>query len=209
MLLSFSLAAFFMYQGHSILYICVLPIISSLYYGMHLHYIKKSNQVYPYLPAKQENSILNHYLIDQVNQTLYFFAPNGSAQYQVKLLGRKWTLMNMSNQTIRTLEEEYKTGKLLFGYSDENSSGIIDRPEKSILRILMLNGCEMKAFKKTNGEFIYLRDNKVIARIKKGWLPLQLTTLFRLNTPVLSFQEKISIEDQEIILLASAVFYFK
>ena len=60
-------------------------------------------------------------------------------------------------------------------------------------------------YNRMNGLSFY-KNERLIATLQKGWMPLDWLHLFRLNTPVLTFYEPVEREEKDAIFLASTFY---
>ncbi|MEK3886124.1 hypothetical protein [Bacillus sp. FSL K6-3431] len=66
-------------------------------------------------------------------------------------------------------------------------------------------GAKTYQLKKSYADYVLSIDEKVVMRIKKGFMPLKMQTMFQPNTPILSFEKRLT-EDEKYLCLCLLVF---
>ncbi|MCU9613606.1 hypothetical protein OEV98_08540 [Caldibacillus lycopersici] len=182
--------------------------VSFLYYSIHLYYVKKSQKVQLQLTKEDDTRILNRYILESNHGCLYYFSPNGIANVKVKLKytikGVRFSILEKDNELGYVI---YRNKQLQFYLLEKLFFGTVSSNGKHEIGNISIENSEIHLKKSKNNEFKFMKDNQIIAEVKKGWLPISWTKIFRLNTPVLLFQDKVTTEEKLAILLILPVVY--
>lgn len=205
------LAAFFslflIYEGKDVTVISGIIFLSFAYYALSLYYVRKSIAVSSYVRKNEYPFKSGYFLLHRDRHGLYFFSPTGTALYKVRLKrrGNGWEVRFIEGENWKdTAIVKRGGGQLFFNNADGSISGTICRREKR--GTFYWGKRQISLIKRTGGEWEAREDNKLLATVKKGWLPVMWTSLFRLNTPVISFYEGFDDEKfQETCLLVFSI----
>lgn len=186
----------------------LLLYFSILYYFIHLYFMKRS-----YRTGLKKNSAdycpsgLEVYLIEKAEPFMHFFQPDGIANINLRFK-HTWKglhfIYDENGQKIIVQVRKEKNGLLTYELKVNNETIIgniwLDKKNGE----LILPKCTIQMRKIMSGDIVFYQDYMQLACRKKGWLPLNWTSTFRLNTPVLTFQEKLTSTEKMAIFLAIA-----
>jgi len=180
--------------------------LSIFYYMIHLYYFKKSVRLNVKKGYNDGKSGLDVFLIEKASSYTYFFQPNGIANIKIQ---RKHTLkglyliyfennrvmfMNIRKENDRSITITFNDGKVIVRIDPKGKENIIGE--------IIFPQNRFKIKRLPNREIVFYNKYRQLAVNKRGWLPLDWISLFRLNTPVVTFQEKLTSTERAAILLA-------
>ncbi|CAM3983887.1 hypothetical protein [Lederbergia lenta] len=109
--------------------------------------------------------------------------------------------------------EQQGSANISYIHVNSNDAVIFIQDNKIPLIITQINSREKEILigsktyhlKRQYADYILSTDEKVLMRIKKGFMPIKMQALFQPNTPVLSFESRLT-EDQKYLCLCLLVY---
>lgn len=189
--------------------IAIFPfmLLSVCYFFIHLYYWHRAKKMVPLDLATVFPA--NHYLIENHAPNYYFFLPNGLLYQAITLQklnsGQQVTFMSKeSNKRTYTLIRK-KRSEQMITHNGHVMLRFLHAKDHILHDGSMNRNTILVRFNGMNGLSFY-KNERIIARLQKGWMPLDWLHLFRLNTPVLTFYEPVNDLEKETIFLASTIY---
>ena len=189
----------------------IFILISILYYSLHLYYVKRAKVEIP-INNEYEDYRGNRFLIESTDYHIYFFSPKGTVLDEVKIRSRLTStqyILISNGQEIGHAELNIIGRPVLKIYGRYKWECHLQSRLGRIGELRDGNGTKINVLKNKNGDWIIEKNEKLLASIKKGWLERNWINLFRLNTPVLFFYEKINEAERTALLFFISAFYEK
>lgn len=180
--------------------------LSIFYYMIHLYYFKKSVRLNIKNGYNYGKSGLDAFLIEKASSYTYFFQPDGTANIKIQLkhtLKGPYLIFFENNRVMFMKIRKENDRSITFTFNDGKVIGHIDpKGKKNIIGEIIFPQNIFKIKRLPNREIVFYNKYRQLAVSKKGWLPLDWTSFYRLNTPVVTFQEKLTSTEKAAILLA-------
>lgn len=195
------------YQPKPPLLSTILLGFSFFYYMVHLFYIKKAIHV-PYdRKSIHKDQRSNVFLLEKAtSRDFYLFQPTGISNIKIKLRqtwkGPVLILIEQGTELKMQLKKG-RRGTIVFSLNNNQIYGMIFTKDcKNIVGEIYFPNYSLFIQRQANNRLIFMKENRQVAMKIKGWLPLEWTSRFRLNIPVITFQERLTWEEKMVIVLA-------
>lgn len=180
---------------------------SIFYYMVHLFYIKKAIHIHYKVKFINKDTHSNVFLLEKAaSHEFYLFQPNGISNTKIQLKLRwKGPVIILTKQSIE-LTMQLKKGRkgiIAFSINNDDIYGMIFTKDcKNIVGKIIFPNYSLLIQRQADRSLIFLKENRQVAMKRKGWLLLEWTSRFRLNTPVITFQERLTWVEKMVIVLA-------
>lgn len=194
--------------------IYLLMFLSIFYYFLHLYYLRKSNRMIIQIAQLKYDvkDLPEVYLIEQDQSNVYFFQPNGYAQNigKIHLTWKGWYLTYyFRGQQQLKIKLKIKKNTVYFKIDEFNIFAYLIKEKNKIRGKILFENKTITFSKEIFHEINFFLGSNCIVTVKKGWLPVQLTNRFRLNTPIICFLERVNELEKDVILMVLMMIYWK
>ncbi|WAA11051.1 hypothetical protein [Fervidibacillus albus] len=187
-----------MYMNNDVFAVSIFLFFSFLYNMGAFYYFRKSISVSPQVSTMEKMKTDGCYLLKRDRHTLYFFTPKGMAPYATVVKKQKNGMeiqLLKGNVRKETIRAQRKKDSILFENPNQTCSGFLQTDGRYGYILTAIH--EIVLTKVHRYEWELKMENRLVARLQIGWLPVPYTSIFPLNTPFIRFYERFDQERQK------------
>lgn len=194
-----TLVSIYIFDTNVLLSSMIFMIISTIYFSFYKYFDRKSVRIAIYDKENNQDSYSKIMLIERDQDCYYFFSPEGRVLFTIMPGKKQYYINNEQNVEIARIETT-SGGTMYFHYKNEIYSGSF------MNGTIKLADGKVMVKKTSNIGGLFEKNGYKIAEWKRGFLPLNWTTIFRLNIPVLTFHENTIPAERFCIMLLTVIY---